>query len=146
MLDTPGRTPPPRAPAAACDPSGPIPMPVADDPRCAVRLVLDRVADKWTALIVAVLSHGPHRYGELRRAVTHISEKMLAQTLRNLERDGLLVRRVLPTSPVRVEYELTDLGRTLVPVLRPLTEWAALHGGELVAAQERYDSRPSRTG
>jgi DNA-binding HxlR family transcriptional regulator len=115
-------------------------MPLVDDPRCAVRLVLDRVADKWTALIVAVLSNGPARYGQLRRAVVGISEKMLAQTLRALERDGLVDRRVVPASPVRVEYELTRLGHTLVPALAPLTAWAARYGGDIVSAQERYDT------
>ena len=70
-----------------------------------------------------------------------ISEKMLAQTLRSLERDGLLDRRVVPSSPVRVQYELTELGHTLVPALAPLTRWAAERGPDIVAAQQRYDAR-----
>lgn len=133
---------PERTPTTGAHPGvSPLPVPVVDDPRCAVRLVLDRVADKWTALIVGVLSRGPRRYGELRRAVVGISEKMLAQTLRSLERDGLLDRRVVPSSPVRVQYELTELGHTLVPALAPLTRWAAERGPDIVAAQQRYDAR-----
>ncbi len=142
MATAPERTSPTGAYAEVSrSPSDAIPMPIADDPRCAIRPVLDRVADKWTALVVAVLSNGPARYGELRRAVAGISEKMLAQTLRGLERDGLVERRVVPASPVRVEYELTRLGHTLVPALVPLIDWAAGHGADVVAAQDRYDSR-----
>src|SRR3712207_751770 len=94
------------------------------DPDCPTRRILDRIAGKWTVLIVVALQPRAKRFGELRREVGGISQKMLTQTLRSLERDGLVLRRVKPSSPVSVEYELTRLGRSLVPVLVGLTDWA----------------------
>jgi DNA-binding HxlR family transcriptional regulator len=111
------------------------------DPSCSVRRVLDRVADKWTAQLVAVLSHGPHRFGELRRATPGISEKMLTVTLRGLERDGLVTRTVDSGPPLKVTYELTDLGRTLVEPLAGLVSWARAHGHQLLTAHDRQQAR-----
>jgi DNA-binding HxlR family transcriptional regulator len=107
-------------------------------------MILDRVADKWTALTVAVLSGGTLRFGELRRAVTGISEKMLSQTLRGLERDGLVERRVVTSTPIKVEYSLTPLGRTLVEPLAALCDWAERHGPDVVAAQDAHDTAAHR--
>ena len=109
------------------------------DPTCSVRRVLDRVADKWTAQIVALLSTGPLRFGQLRRATPGISEKMLTVTLRGLERDGLVDRTVETGPPLKVTYALTDLGETLVEPLAGLVAWARAHGDQLVAAQARHD-------
>ncbi|HUY11038.1 MAG TPA: helix-turn-helix domain-containing protein [Candidatus Dormibacteraeota bacterium] len=108
---------------------------------CPARELLDRIADKWTALIIGILgaSATPVRFGELRRAVTGISQKMLTQTLRDLERDGLVVRRLYPQIPPRVEYSLTPLGATLDEPLRALSHWAEVHMPEVRAAQQRFD-------
>jgi len=90
------------------------------DAQCPSRLVLDRIADKWTALIIQVLAHGTKRYAALQREIGGISQKMLTQTLRSLERDGLVQRRVHPVVPPKVEYSLTRLGRTLIEPLHAL--------------------------
>ncbi len=113
------------------------------DPDCPTRQILDRVAGKWTVLIVVALEPRAKRFGEVRREVGGISQKMLTQTLRSLERDGLVLRRVKPSSPVTVEYELTQLGRSLVPVLVGLTEWAVAAMPEIVGARSRYGSSGS---
>ena len=110
------------------------------DPDCPTRQILDRIADKWTVLIVVALQTGAKRFGELRREVGGISQKMLTQTLRSLERDGLVLRRVKPSSPVSVEYELTQLGRSLVPVLVGLTDWAVGAMPEIEGARSHYGS------
>src|SRR5437762_10969982 len=81
------------------------------EPQCPSRLVLDRIADKWTALVIQILARGTMRYAELQRAIGGISQKMLTQTLRSLERDGLVQRKVYPVVPPKVEYSLTKLGR-----------------------------------
>ena len=98
------------------DKSGWPPNPYASD--CPTRRVLDRVADKWTVLILGLLARKPTRFNELRRAIDGISQKMLAQTLRTLERDGLVNRKVIATVPVTVEYSITALGRTLSATVR----------------------------
>ena len=109
---------------------------------CPTREILDRIADKWTALIIGLLAHGgTHRFGELRRSIVGISQKMLTQTLRDLERDGLVKRTLYPEIPPRVEYELTALGRTLCEPLGALGKWAADHLGEVRAAQQAFDNR-----
>lgn len=95
--------------------------------KCPTRQALDRIADKWTALIVGLLDQRVHRFGELRRAIEGISHKVLTQTLRSLEADGLVERRVLPTKPVTVEYSLTPLGRTLAAPLAAIRDWAEQH-------------------
>lgn len=106
---------------------------------CPTRHVMETVGDKWAALIVTALADGPRRHGELRTTIAGVSQKMLTQTLRELERDGLVLRTVTPSVPVRVDYELTRLGRTLVPVLSALKDWSETHIGEILAARGAYD-------
>ena len=112
---------------------------------CPARELLDRIADKWTTMIIGTLSEhpGPVRFSELRRAVTGISQKMLTQTLRDLERDGLVVREVFPVIPPRVEYSLTKLGRTLEEPLRALSLWTEQHMAEVHASQQAFDAKPA---
>ena len=105
--------------------------------------VLNRVGDKWSMLIVMILSDGPHRFSELKRAIDGISQRMLTLTLRGLERDGLVARTVTPTIPPRVDYELTELGRGLREPVRALGEWAIAHIACIRTAQQAYDSRQS---
>ena len=102
---------------------------------CPTRRALDRIADKWAALIVILLAERPHRFGELRRRIDGISQKMLTQTLRNLEQDGLVSRRAFATVPVTVEYSLTPLGQTLVGPVSAIREWAEQHIDEVLAAR-----------
>ncbi|WP_433891064.1 winged helix-turn-helix transcriptional regulator [Streptomyces sp. CA-111067] len=109
---------------------------------CPSRAALDRIADKWTALIVGALADGTLRYAELRRTVEGISEKMLTQTLRSLERDGLVVRHEQPTVPPQVAYGLTPLGRTLDEPLSAVRQWAERHINDVNAARVRYDEPP----
>jgi len=104
---------------------------------CLSRLVLDRIADKWTALIIHVLSSGTKRHNELRRQIAGVSQKMLTQTLRSLENDGLVERKVYPVVPPKVEYRLTPLGRTLIEPLEAICRWAEKHVPELEAARNR---------
>jgi DNA-binding HxlR family transcriptional regulator len=99
--------------------------------------VLDRIADKWTALVIQILARGTMRYAELQRAIGGISQKMLTQTLRSLERDGLVQRKVHPVVPPKVEYSLTRLGRTLVDPLHALCRWSEKHLAELQANRAR---------
>ncbi len=105
--------------------------------RCLSRLVLDRIADKWTALIIRVLTDGTHRYAELQRQIGGISQKMLTQTLRSLERDGLVRRTIYPVVPPKVEYALTPLGRTLIEPLQAICKWSEKHLPELEANRAR---------
>ncbi len=100
---------------------------------CPTRVVLDHVTSKWGVLVLVALTGGRLRWGELRRAVDGISEKMLAQTLRTLERDGLVHREAQPTIPPRVDYELTPLGHELAGHLTPLLRWIAGHAEEMLA-------------
>ncbi|MDQ6937465.1 MAG: helix-turn-helix transcriptional regulator [Actinomycetota bacterium] len=111
---------------------------------CPTRQVLATIGDKWSSLLIAALSTGPRRHSELRNDVGGVSQKMLTQTLRELERDGLVARTVTAQVPVRVDYALSDLGQTLVPVLRALKDWAETHIEEVLAARERYDAIGSR--
>jgi DNA-binding HxlR family transcriptional regulator len=111
------------------------------DASCPSRTALNRIGDRWTALIVGVLAERPHRFGELRRRVDGISQKMLTQTLRSLERDGLVSRSAFATVPVTVEYALTPLGETLVPVLAAIRDWAEDHIADVLAARERSTPR-----
>ena len=104
--------------------------------------VLARVGDKWTVLVVTFLGDGPKRFGELQRAVAGISQKMLTTTLRNLERDGFCTRKVFPTVPPRVDYELTKLGRDLLVPVRSLVDWALSNRQRLEAARRRAEQRP----
>ncbi|WP_329416634.1 helix-turn-helix transcriptional regulator [Streptomyces sp. NBC_00704] len=108
---------------------------------CPSRTSLARIANKWTAMVVIALSAGPLRFGDLRTSVGGISAKVLTETLRDLERDGLLTRHVYGEVPPRVEYELTALGRTLHVPLQALALWAEQHFAEVLAARENYDAR-----
>ncbi len=107
------------------------------DAQCPSRLVLDRIADKWTALIIHVLATGTRRYAALQREIGGVSQKMLTQTLRSLERDGLVQRKVHPVVPPKVEYALTALGRTLIEPLHALCRWSEKHLPELEANRAR---------
>jgi DNA-binding HxlR family transcriptional regulator len=104
--------------------------------RCPIRAVLDQISGKWTTLLVMVLATRPHRFGELRRAVPDISQRMLTQTLRDLQRDGLISRRVFPTLPPSVEYRLTPLGRSLLRPLIGLVRWSVRHHEAVRAARQ----------
>jgi DNA-binding HxlR family transcriptional regulator len=114
-------------------------------PQCPSRVVLDRIADKWTALIIQVLANQSQRYAELRRSIGGISQKMLTQTLRSLERDGLVLRKVHPVMPPKVEYSLTRLGRTLIDPLQALCRWSEHHLPELQANRNRARSNSQQT-
>ena len=106
---------------------------------CPTRLVLDRIADKWTVLVIGSLMHGTKRFGELRREIGGISQKMLTQTLRGLERDGLVNRKIYPSVPPKVEYSLTSLGSTLVKVLEDIRIWSEQNIEQVLQSQEKYD-------
>lgn len=107
---------------------------------CASRTVLNALADKWTCLVVAALRNGPVRFGALRRRLDGISQKSLTQTLRTMERDGIVIRTHYPTIPPRVEYELSPLGDSVVTLMSGIKHWAEKHVDEIVAARERYDA------
>ncbi|MBU8858128.1 MULTISPECIES: helix-turn-helix domain-containing protein [unclassified Micromonospora] len=123
--------------------------------RCPSRQLLDRIADKWVTLVLAALrSDGSHRFGadcagvprpmrysELSRTLAGVSQKMLTQTLRALERDGLVTRTVEPTVPVTVTYELTPLGLSLLKTIQGLKDWAETHMDDVFANRAAYDSR-----
>jgi DNA-binding HxlR family transcriptional regulator len=106
----------------------------------AARTILSRVGDKWSVLIVMALCEGPLRFNEIRRRVGAISQRMLTLTLRGMERDGLVTRRVFPTTPPRVEYELTPLGLSLRIPVEVLGQWAIANEAEIAEAQKRYDA------
>jgi DNA-binding HxlR family transcriptional regulator len=106
---------------------------------CPARKLLTRISDKWVSLILAALADGPSRYNDLARKIAGVSQKMLTQTLRTLERDGLVSRTVTPAVPVRVDYDLTPLGRTLLPVMRAIKMWAEENIGRVESAQADYD-------
>ncbi len=116
---------------------------VAEDCR-AVSEVLSRVGDKWTVLVVSTLGDGPKRFNELRKALGSISQRMLTLTLRGLERDGLVTRTVFPTIPPRVDYELTDLGRSLLEPVSELGLWARRNRASIEAARKRFDDGNAR--
>ena len=104
---------------------------------CPARTTLDLVADTWSVVAVVALGRGPARYTELHERIGGISKKMLTQTLRKLEANGLVERRVLRTAPPGAEYRLTSLGRTLLEPVRALSRWAEEHAGELLEVQDR---------
>lgn len=106
-----------------------------------ISALLSRVGDKWTVLVVGVLGAGPMRFNALRRRVGDISQKMLATTLRNLERDGFVTRTVTPTTPPQVEYALTDLGRGLLAPVRALADWTIANADRIEAARAAYTAR-----
>ena len=107
---------------------------------CPSRQLLDRISDKWVTLILAALAGGPLRYSDLGRVIAGISQKMLTQTLRALERDGLVARSVTLQVPVRVDYELTPLGAGLQAALSAVKVWAEVHMAEIEAARSAYDA------
>ena len=107
---------------------------------CPVRDVLDHIAAKWTTLVLMALDARPLRFGELRRALPDISKRMLTQSLRDLERDGLLTRHVYPTKPPSVEYRLSTLGRSMLAPLNALVEWAAQAHPQIQQARRNYDA------
>lgn len=113
------------------------------NPECDSRKVLERIADKWTALIIHVLSSGTKRHNELRRQISGVSQKMLTQTLRSLEDDGIVSRKIYPVVPPRVEYSLTPLGRSLIEPLEAICRWAEKHLPELEAARAQAKKRRS---
>ena len=122
----------------------PRPSQVPLDSCLAVRDILSRIGDKWSVLIVVVLGRRPQRFSELRRTVEGISQRMLTLTLRGLERDGLVRRTLTPSVPVRVDYELTKLGHTLLEPVQTLATWAAKHSGEIKASRAGYDQKALR--
>lgn len=101
--------------------------------------ILDRVGDKWTVMVVGILSNGPMRFNALQRAVAGVSHRMLTLTLRGLERDGLVKRTAFATVPPRVDYELTELGHSLRPPLEVLARWVHAHRGDIERAREAFD-------
>ncbi len=107
---------------------------------CEVRQILDRIADKWSLLVIALLQGRTLRFTELKRQIDGISQRMLTSTLRQLERDGLLERTVHPVVPPRVDYTLTPLGSTLHSTVQALVTWTELNQNEIAAARARYDS------
>jgi DNA-binding HxlR family transcriptional regulator len=107
---------------------------------CPTRLVLDRIADKWAVLVLGLLGDGPVRFNQLRRQIEGISQKMLSQTLKSLERDGPVARKVIPTVPVTVEYSITPLGETLSATVDGLRIWAETHIEKVLMAQRQYDA------
>ncbi len=113
--------------------------------RCPIRDVLDRLGDRWTVLVLDTLDRGTRRFNELQREIEDISPRMLAQTLRQLEQDGLVNREVFPTVPPRVDYNLTDLGRSFFDRFKPMIAWAAEHQAEVRAARAEYASRQAIT-
>ena len=111
-------------------------------PDCqAVNGILARVGDKWSVLVIVLLGDGPKRFSEMKRLVGGISQRMLTLTLRGLERDGLVTRTVFPTIPPRVDYELTDLGRSLREAVEPLGRWAQSHVPEIHKARDKFDRK-----
>mgnify|MGYP003393014557 CR=1 FL=1 len=107
---------------------------------CPTRLLLDRIADKWTVLLLTTLAGEPMRFNALKRRIEGVSQKMLSQTLRQIERDGLVTRTVEATVPVSVTYAITPLGLTLLHALQPVTDWAETRMAEVALAQASYDA------
>ena len=107
--------------------------------RCPTRQVLDRIADKWTVLVIWKLSNGTMRFAQLRRSIDGISQKVLTNTLRGLERDGIVIRRIYASVPPRVEYTLTDLGRSLCGLVEGICGWAETNIQQVLKARTIYD-------
>ncbi len=111
---------------------------------CDVRQILDRIADKWSLLVIALLDRKTMRFGELDREIAGISKRMLTVTLRNLERDGLIHRTIYPEVPPRVEYRLSDLGCTLLGTIQALVHWTEEHQVEIARARKTFDDNLAR--
>ena len=119
----------------------------ADDEHAECRAaaqILDRIGDKWSVMVVGYLSKGPMRFNAMMRAIGGVSHRMLTLTLRGLERDGLVKRTAYPTIPPKVEYELTELGSSLIKPLRALASWAQHHRPAVEAARARFDGEEPR--
>ncbi len=114
--------------------------PTADMSNCPVRDVIDKIAGKWSTLMLLALGDRPLRFGQLRRTLPDISQRMLTQTLRDLQRDGYISRTVYPTQPPAVEYALTDLGRSFLTPLLNLVQWAEGHHDIIRAARKEYEA------
>ncbi|MCW0235411.1 MAG: helix-turn-helix transcriptional regulator [Ferrovibrio sp.] len=110
------------------------------DASCPTRQVLDRIGDKWSVLVLILLVDGPVRFNELRRRIGGVSQKMLSQTLKSMERDGLVHRKAIATVPVTVEYSITPLGLTLAALVDQMRLWAERNLGQVMAAQRRHDA------
>ena len=108
---------------------------------CRMREILDRVADKWSLLVISLLADRGRRFTQLRSEIDGISQRMLTLTLRRLERDGLVLRTVHPVVPPRVDYELTPLGTTLIDPIEALLQWITTHTQEIAAARATYEAR-----
>ena len=113
----------------------------ASDNDCHIRLALDSIANKWTVLIAGALMHDTKRFGELRKDIEGISQKMLTQTLRGMERDGLVNRKIYATIPPKVEYSLTITGISLITILLDLQYWSKTNADHILASRELYDAR-----
>ncbi|HYH11181.1 MAG TPA: helix-turn-helix domain-containing protein [Thermomicrobiales bacterium] len=111
---------------------------------CRPRQALELISDRWSMIVVKALAEGIRRYGELHRGIDGISQKMLTQTLRSLERDGLVRRTVYPVVPPKVEYELTPLGQSLTEPIAVIGEWAERHLDEILLARQEHDARVER--
>ncbi len=116
-----------------------------DAAACPIRNVLDRIGDKWTMLALAALAATPRRFSELHRIMPDISKRMLTQTLRGLERDGLVTRHVFPTKPPSVEYRLSPLGRSVLGPLAGLVEWAEQNYPSIRQARAHFDAAPGQS-
>jgi DNA-binding HxlR family transcriptional regulator len=119
------------------EPPNALPNPYAAG--CPTRLLLDRIGDKWMVLTLGLIRERPRRFNALRRDIEGVTQKMLSQTLKQMERDGLITRTVLPTSPISVEYAITALGQTLATVLDKLEIWARNHIADVLTARRVYD-------
>ncbi|SFJ94289.1 transcriptional regulator, HxlR family [Mesorhizobium albiziae] len=111
---------------------------------CPTRVLIDQLADKWAILVMLALAPATMRFNALRREVEGITQKMLGQTLRKLERNGLVCRRAYPTMPITVEYSVTDLGRTLLPVIEELRTWSMANINMVTSAQKTFDQTLQR--
>ncbi|HEX3733319.1 MAG TPA: helix-turn-helix domain-containing protein [Mycobacteriales bacterium] len=112
----------------------------AFNPACATRLLLDRIGDRWSVLVVLSLANGPRRFTQLRDTLGGVTPKVLTQTLRAMERDGLLIRTVYAEVPPRVEYELTPLGASLRDPIRAITDWAEANVTAVTSARKRHEA------
>src|ERR1700741_3653645 len=106
---------------------------------CPTRMLLDRIGDKWMVLTLSLIRDKPRRFNALRREIEGVTQKMLSQTLKQMERDGMVTRTVLPTTPISVEYAITPLGQTLATVLDRLQGWSLEHIADVLAARRLYD-------
>ena len=122
----------------------PHPVDYSNLKSCPIRDVLDHIGDKWSTLLLLTLAQRSHRFGELRRTIPDISQRMLTQTLRDLQRDGLITRHVHPTNPPSVEYRLTSMGASLIESLQALVKWADTHQRAIHEARAVYDGEAER--